>query len=94
MDFGDNQSVITQSTIPHSKLTKRWNALSYHRVREAVAAGIIRFHYLESKENPSDTLTKSLERDAAWPHFQTLLFRHGETLYPDEIKNLSSSSRE
>ena len=30
--FGDNKSVITSSTIPHSSLNKRHNALSYHRV--------------------------------------------------------------
>jgi hypothetical protein len=30
--FGDNESVITSSTIPHSSLNKRHNALSYHRV--------------------------------------------------------------
>ena len=28
--FGDNKSVVTSSTIPHSTLSKRWNALSYH----------------------------------------------------------------
>jgi hypothetical protein len=39
--FGDNQSVITSSTIPHSNLNKRHNALSYHRVREAISAQII-----------------------------------------------------
>jgi hypothetical protein len=37
--FGDNQSVVTLSTIPHSTLGKRWNALSYHKVREAIASG-------------------------------------------------------
>ena len=30
--FGDNQSVITSSTIPHSMLGKRHNFLAYHRV--------------------------------------------------------------
>jgi len=30
--FGDNQSVVTSSTIPHSLLAKRHNALSYHRI--------------------------------------------------------------
>ena len=39
--FGDNQSVITSSTLPHSSLNKRHNALAYHRVREAVAAGVM-----------------------------------------------------
>jgi hypothetical protein len=30
--FGDNQAVITNSTIPYSSLSKRHNALSYPRV--------------------------------------------------------------
>ncbi len=77
--FGDNQSVITSSTIPHSTLSKRWNALSYHRVREAVAAGYVRFHFVDSKQNPSDILTKPLGYAVAWPHVDTLLFRKGDT---------------
>lgn len=78
--FGDNQSVITSSTIPHSQLTKRWNALSYHRVREAIASGFLRFHYIHSKQNPSDILTKALDYPTAWPHVETLLFWKGETV--------------
>ena len=39
--FGDNKSVVTSSTIPHSTLGKWWNALSYHYCHEAVAAGIV-----------------------------------------------------
>jgi hypothetical protein len=39
--FGDNMSVIMSSTIPQSTLNKRHNALSYHRVRECVAAKIL-----------------------------------------------------
>ena len=39
--FGDNKSVVTSSTTPHSTLNKRWNALSYHKVREAVAGNIV-----------------------------------------------------
>ena len=35
--FGENKSVVTSSTIPHSTLGKRWNALSYHHVQEAIA---------------------------------------------------------
>lgn len=35
--LGDNESVVTLSTIPHSVLNKRHNFLSYHRVRCAVA---------------------------------------------------------
>jgi hypothetical protein len=92
--FGDNQSVITSSTIPHSQLSKRWNALSYHRVREAIAAKILRFHFIESKQNPSDILTKSLDHATAWPHIDTLLFRKGDTMSrnndPHNLRGVSS----
>ena len=32
--YGDNKSVVTSSTIPHSSLNKRQNMLSYHQVQE------------------------------------------------------------
>jgi hypothetical protein len=41
--FGDNQAVVNNSVIPHSTLSKRYNALSYHRVRKAIAAGMVNF---------------------------------------------------
>ena len=77
--FGDNSAVVTSSTIPHSKLSKRWNALSYHRVREAIAAGFIRFHYIPSDQNPSDILTKPLDHATARPFTEPLLFWKGDT---------------
>jgi Reverse transcriptase (RNA-dependent DNA polymerase) len=78
--FGDNKSVVTSSTIPHSTLDKRWNALSYHRVREAIAAGIIIFQHIDGKSNPSDVLTKFLPWNEFWPLIQPLLFWKGETM--------------
>jgi len=60
--FGDNQSVVISSTLPSSTLKKRWNALSYHRVREAVAAGIINVIHMPGVDNPADVLTKFLPR--------------------------------
>ena len=39
--FCDNQSVVTNSSVPSSVLNKRHNAICYHRVREAQAAGTI-----------------------------------------------------
>jgi hypothetical protein len=44
--FGDNQSVVTSSTIPPSSLNKRHNALSYHRVWEAIAGKILAFFHI------------------------------------------------
>ena len=64
--FGDNQAVIKSSTIPESLLKKRHNVLAYHQVRECIAAGIIAYHHIASKENPADVLTKFL------PHNQMI----------------------
>ena len=62
--FSDNHTVIDASMILHNKLHKRHMALSLHHVCEAIAAGIIRFHYLPSQENPTDILSKH------WGHQQ------------------------
>jgi len=56
--FGDNKSVVDSSNVPHSKLHKRHQALSFHRVREAVASRMLRFIHLEGKHNPADILSK------------------------------------
>jgi hypothetical protein len=56
--FGDNESVVTSSTIPQSTLNKRHNALSYHRVRENIAADVIYFMHIAGKNNLSAVLTK------------------------------------
>ena len=52
--FGDNQSVLTSLSLPHSSLNKCHNALSYHRVCESIAAKIIFFMYVKGEYNPSD----------------------------------------
>jgi hypothetical protein len=56
--FGDNQSVITNKSIPHSSLNKRHNALSYHRVREMIAAKISGDYWIHGKSNPADIVSK------------------------------------
>jgi hypothetical protein len=42
--FGDNQAVIANSSIPHSSLNKRHNALAYHCVSEMIAAKILGYY--------------------------------------------------
>ena len=59
--LGDNKSVVTSSTVPHSLLSKRHNILSYHRVREAIVAKILVFHWCDSSQNKSDILSKNWE---------------------------------
>jgi hypothetical protein len=77
--FGDNQSVITSSTIPESPLNKRHNALSYHRVREAIAAKILTYLKVDGKKNVADVLSKHYDFPSAWPLLKPLLFWRGDT---------------
>ena len=77
--LGDNQSVMTSSTIPHSLLSKRHNALAYHRVRAAVAGGFLKFSYLPSKQNTADILTKFLNGQELYQQIHRLLFWRGDT---------------
>ena len=49
--FGDNRSVVTSATLPLSKLTKRHNILAFHRVREAIAAKLMAFYWIQSTYN-------------------------------------------
>jgi len=76
--FGDNKAVVTSSTIPHSTLSKRWNALSYHKVREAIASGWLRFHHLPGTENPADIFTKPLAWHMLRVFVEPILFWKGD----------------
>jgi hypothetical protein len=73
--FGDNESVITSGTIPQSTLNKRHVALSFHRVRESIAAGIVDFHHISTKDNPADVLSKHWGYSTVSHHLHELLFR-------------------
>ena len=61
--LGDNMSVVLNTTVPSSVLKKKHNAIAYHRVREAIAAKVMRFAYIKSEENVSDILTKPLSNE-------------------------------
>jgi hypothetical protein len=74
--FGDNESVW--KTVPHSSLKKRHNSLSYHRVREAIAAKIKGFYKINSKDNPADVLSKHLGYNHAKELLKPLLFWRGD----------------
>ena len=58
--LGNNQLVVTNSTIPYSQLCKCHNFLSYHHVRLAIAHGIMNFCFVKSIQNSVDFLTKPL----------------------------------
>jgi hypothetical protein len=58
--FVDNQSVVVNATVPSSTLKKKHNSIAYHRVREAIAAKIIRIAKVNGKKNLADIFTKPL----------------------------------
>ena len=57
--YCDNQSVVTNSSVPSSVLNKRHNAICYHRVREAQAAGTIKVGWIMGEYNLADLFTKT-----------------------------------
>ena len=72
--FGNNESVMNQTAFPHAKLHKRHNTLSYHRTREAEAAGITRHYWIEGKTNAADILSKHWSYSSVWDSLRPLLF--------------------
>ena len=77
--FGDNKSVVDSSTQIHAKLHKRHTMLSFHRVREAVASGMVQFVFINGDINPADILSKHWGYAQIWTMLKTLLFWYGET---------------
>ena len=58
--LGNNMSVIQNCSLPSSTLKKKHNVITYHRVREAIAARVIQLAHIRSEENYADVLTKAL----------------------------------
>ncbi len=89
--FGDNEAVVNASAVPHSKMTKRHNALAYHKTRECIAAGIFRYLHLPGSENPADILSKHWDMPSVWNTLQPLMFWYGDTadLIKDDEKEVS-----
>jgi hypothetical protein len=58
--YGDNMSVIQSMSVPSSILKKKHNAIAWHRLREAVASGVIDLLHVRSELNLSNALTKGL----------------------------------
>ena len=60
-------------------LYQRNQLASYHRVREAIAAGYLQFNWKDGKSNPADILIKQWEFASIWPLLKPLLFWKGDT---------------
>ena len=64
--FCDNRGVVRNASIPESTLMKKHNAINYHAVQEAAAAGIIRVGKEDGETNVADLLTKVLSGEKRW----------------------------
>ena len=58
--YGDNMSVIYNTSRPESSLKKKSNSICYHAVREAVAGGELLTAHCNTNDNHSDMMTKVL----------------------------------
>jgi len=77
--FGDNKSVVDSSMQIDAKLHKRHNILSFHRVREAIASGMVLFSFLHGDTNPADILSKHWGFAQVKTRLKALLFWGGDT---------------
>ena len=77
--FGDHLGVVQNAANINADLKKKHVALSFHMVREAIAAGIITPQWIKGKVNASDIMTKQIGgpefKSKAEMLFWTPLFR-------------------
>ena len=84
--FGDNKSVVDSSMQLNAKLHKRHTMLLFHRVREAIAAGMVVFHFLSGDDSPADILSKHWGYTQVKERLKALLFWKGDTANIQEIE--------
>ena len=67
--YGDNLGVIQNAANKDAEIKKKHVSISFHFVREAIAAGIIVPYWLKGKFNISDIMTKQI----GGPEFRELV---------------------
>ena len=86
--FGDNRSVVTSATLPHSALTKRHNILAFHRVREAIAANLMAFYSIQSAYNLPDMLSKHRVQHTVYPKIFKLFITRCNITLKEKVKEI------
>lgn len=74
--FGDNQSVLANTTIPELTLKKKAQSIAYHLVREGAARDEWCTAYVNTHENEADLLTKVLPAGEKHKGFVRRLLHH------------------
>ena len=59
--FGDNQSVLVNSSKPHSSLKKKSSSIAFYFVLEGAAKDEWQVAYINTNYNPADMATKLLD---------------------------------
>jgi hypothetical protein len=72
--FFDNKTVIDGANIPHAKLHKHHNTLSFNCVREAMASCFIKMFHIPGEHKPPDILSIHWGYHQVWPMLQDALF--------------------
>ncbi len=74
--FGDNQSVLANTTMPQSMLKKKSQAVAYHFVREGCARDEWRTAYINTHDNVADLMTKPLPSGEKRSKFVRMILHH------------------
>ena len=74
--YGDNQSVLANTSRPESTLKKKSNSICYHFVREGCARDEWHTSYVNTHDNVSDLLTKPLPSGEKRTKFVSMILHH------------------
>jgi len=83
--FGDNQSVLANTSRPHSVLKKKSSSIAFHYVREGVAKDEWRTTYINIHVNPADMFTKPLGGGEKRAKFTSMILHHVYAEYTGQI---------
>ena len=71
--FGDNQSVLANTSVPSSTLKKKSQSVAFHFLREGCARDEWRTSYIHTSMNMADLMTKPLSGNKRWGFVRKLL---------------------
>ena len=74
--LGDNKSVLVNSSVSTSVLSKKSNSIAFHFVREGSAADEWRIAYVNTNHNIADLLTKPLSNGSKKRTLIEMIFYH------------------
>ena len=74
--YGDNKSVLANTSVPESVLKKKSQSIAYHFVREGVARDEWRTTYVNTNDNEADLFTKVMPSGAKRKGFVRNILHH------------------